>query len=66
MKASHTTQTPEILLYNGSTGDNLSAQSIAVHNGRIVATGYNDDVMGLAGRETVRINLEGRLVLPGV
>lgn len=65
MKTSSASQVPGIVLYNGSTGNNYSSQSIAVHNGRIVATGSNDDVMGLAGRETVRINLEGRLVLPG-
>ncbi len=65
MKTSHATKFAGIILFNGSTGCNLSAQSIAIHNGRIVATGSNDDVMGLAARETVKINLEGRLVLPG-
>lgn len=65
MNRSHSRQYPEIVLYNGSTGNALSAQSFAIRHGRIVATGSNDDVLGGAGRETVVINLKGRLVLPG-
>ncbi|WP_163336406.1 amidohydrolase [Desulfopila sp. IMCC35008] len=65
MNTPYTARTPDIILYNGSTGNNLSVKSLAVLNGRIVATGSNDQVRELAGRGTVSIDLEGRLVLPG-
>lgn len=65
MKTPPAAQAPDIVLYNGTVGSDFPTRSIAVHNGRIVAVGSDDDVLGLAGRETVRINLEGRLVLPG-
>jgi predicted amidohydrolase YtcJ len=64
MNTSSQPQSPEIILYNGSTGGGLSTQSIAIKNGRIIAVG-SDDVLGLAGQDTLTINLEGRLVLPG-
>lgn len=65
MKASNFTGVPEIILYNGCTGNSLSVQSLAVKNGRIIASGSDNDVMALSGRGTVTINLEGRLALPG-
>ncbi|MCK5516149.1 MAG: amidohydrolase family protein, partial [Desulfobulbaceae bacterium] len=65
MKNNHIAHPPQIILYNASTGGELSVQSLAVNNGRIVAAGSNKDVMALAGRGTNTINLNGRLVLPG-
>ncbi|WP_338747162.1 amidohydrolase [Pseudomonas putida] len=42
------------------------AQAIAVHQGRIVAVGANVDIECMAGVDTLRINAQGRLMLPGL
>ncbi|MDK2957739.1 MAG: hypothetical protein PWQ57_3237 [Desulfovibrionales bacterium] len=41
------------------------AEALAVRDGRILAVGSNRDMAALAGRSTQRIDLEGRLCLPG-
>lgn len=65
MKISSAALVPETILYNGSTGGGLSVQCLALGKGRIIALGTDDQVLTMAGRNTVTINLEGRLVLPG-
>ncbi len=42
------------------------AQAVAVKNGVIVAVGTNDEVEGLAGRQTRTVDLRGATVLPGI
>jgi predicted amidohydrolase YtcJ len=40
-------------------------EAVAIKDGRILATGSNEKVLCLIGKETGRIDLEGRTVLPG-
>lgn len=41
------------------------AQALAISQGRIIALGTNDDILHLAGVATEKIDLGGRLVVPG-
>ncbi len=58
-----------LILENGDlrtqSADNSQAQAVAVADGRILAVGTNQDIAAFAGPETKRIDLEGRLCLPG-
>ncbi|MDX2447562.1 MAG: amidohydrolase family protein, partial [Desulfobacterales bacterium] len=60
---------PQIILYNGILATQSIAyphgQAVAVGNGKILALGQDNDVLNLAGPDTERINLDGRLVTPG-
>ena len=60
---------PEIILYNGSVATQLLqvplAQAVAVGRGRILAVGKNDPVLNLCGTDTQKIDLHGRLAVPG-
>jgi predicted amidohydrolase YtcJ len=60
---------PQIILYNGILATQNSvhphAQAVAVGNGKILALGRDGDVLNLAGPDTEKINLDGRLVVPG-
>lgn len=40
-------------------------EAVAVRNGRILAVGTTDEMLALAGQETERLDVGGRLVLPG-
>jgi hypothetical protein len=42
------------------------AQAVAVRKGRVAAVGDTSDVLRLAGRDTRRIDLSGRTVVPGL
>jgi len=59
----------EILLFNGciATRDPLApfAQAAAVGSGKILALGRDEDLLHLAGPDTEKIDLDGRLVVPG-
>ena len=61
--------TPEIIIFNAAiaTQNPLQpiAQAIAVGQGRILAVGDNGDILHLAGAGTEKIDLDGRLVVPG-
>ncbi len=63
-------QTADTVLINGKiiTLDSRSrvATGLAVTDGRIVATGSDDDVRKLAGPSTRVIDLRGRTVIPGL
>jgi len=63
-------QAPDTILVNGKiiTLDARStmATGLAVANGRIAATGSNEDVRKLAGPSTRVIDLGGRTVIPGL
>lgn len=60
---------PNLVLFNGRvhTMDrhNTVVGAVAVRNGRIIASG-NDDVTGLAGPGTELLDLQGRVVIPGL
>ena len=61
---------PQIILYNGTLAtwgdkDHFRTQAVAVGNGKILKLGRDEDVLNLAGPDTERINLDGRLVVPG-
>jgi predicted amidohydrolase YtcJ len=60
----------DTVLYNGKivTVDSLFsiAQAIAVRDGKIVKVGSNNAILPLAGPKTVKIDLKGRTVLPGL
>ena len=61
---------PEIILYNGKlyTLDPLlpSATALAVTGKWITAVGQDADILSMAGPKTRVINLDHRLVLPGL
>ena len=63
-------QAPDTIFVNGKiiTLDARSniATGLAVTNGRVAATGSNDDVRKLAGPATRVIDLAGRTVIPGL
>ena len=62
----------EVLIFNGTiaSGDIrhpiiAGAQALAIANGHILAVGSNDDISNLSGPSTTKIDLGGRLVVPG-
>ncbi len=42
------------------------AQAVALRNGRVMAVGTNDRILQMAGPNTVRVNLGGKTVIPGI
>ena len=56
-----------LLLVNGKvwTGDGRFVQAVAIEGNRIVAAGTNDAVAAAAPRDAKRIDLRGRLAVPG-
>lgn len=63
-------KTAQLLLTNGRiytmNPDQPWADAIAVSDGRIVAVGSSGDLAAYAGADTERIDLGGKLVLPGI
>ena len=63
-------ETAHIIFYNGKvlTVDPNSriAQAVAVRGNRIAAVGTNDEVLRLAGSNTLRIDLKGKTMTPGL
>jgi hypothetical protein len=63
------TPVPEIILYNcildARNCAYPRAQAVAVGNGKILALGTNEDMLHLANSGTEKIDLDGRLVVPG-
>ena len=41
-------------------------QAIALRDGRVLAVGDSDRILPMAGPDTVKVDLEGRAVIPGV
>ena len=60
---------PRIILFNGTiaTQNNKApfAQAVAVGKGKTLAIGRNQEVLNLATKDTEKIDLKGRLVIPG-
>ena len=63
-------QSAHIIFYNGkilTVDPNSSiAQAVAVRGNRIAAVGSNDEVLRLAGSNTLRIDLKGKTMTPGL
>jgi len=59
---------PHLILFNGKLHAPAAppASAIALRDRRILALGDDDDILALARPHTRRINLRGRLVLPGL
>lgn len=59
----------DTVLHNGNVytvdAKDSVAEAIAIYNGRIVAVGRSEDMLGLAGPKTRVIDLGGRAVIPG-
>jgi len=60
----------DLIAFNGRIvtvdADFSVAQAMAVQDGRIVAVGSNDEVLRLKDNDTEALDLEGRMVLPGL
>ncbi len=63
---------PDIVLCNAALfGGNIDepilsrAEALAIRRGRIIALGGNEDILHLAGAGTEKIDMGGRLVVPG-
>jgi predicted amidohydrolase YtcJ len=56
------------VLYNGNiiTLDSTHVSALAISRGRIVAAGSDDDILALSGAGTIRENLGGKTVVPGM
>jgi predicted amidohydrolase YtcJ len=61
---------PELILINGriATVDHSQtfAEAIAIHQGRFIAVGSNEEIMRLRASNTETIDLGGRTVIPGL
>src|SRR5947209_8249906 len=59
----------DLILHNARIATNsvpLFVQAVAIQGGKIVATGTDDDVVGLRGANTTVVDLKGRTVIPGL
>jgi hypothetical protein len=63
-------QAPDTILHNGKIltvdKDSRIAQALAVRGDQIAAVGSDADVLKLAGPNTLKIDLKGRTVIPGL
>src|SRR3954453_19295651 len=61
---------PSLILHHGKIGtvdERFSIQeAMAIEGNRIVQAGGNDEVLRLKGDQTKLLDLEGRMVLPGL
>jgi len=61
---------PDLILFNGHIrtmdAQRPRAQAMAVKADRIMAVGDNDEISALADSKTERVNLDGRLTIPGM
>jgi predicted amidohydrolase YtcJ len=59
----------DLFIFNGKivtvNKENMIGEAVAVKDGRILDVGSNDDIMRLVGLKTKKIDLEGKLLLPG-
>ncbi|MBN2410214.1 amidohydrolase [candidate division KSB1 bacterium] len=61
---------PDIIMYNGrilTVDESFSiAGAVAIKNDRILAVGSNADIITLAGNSTIKMDLHGKTVIPGL
>ena len=69
---------PDMIVYNGkvvtmddtsfglNTSIGTTAQAMAIRGARIQAIGTNDRILKLAGPKTDKVDLKGRMVMPGI
>lgn len=61
---------PDYVLFNGrvftSDSKQLFVEALAVQGERVMAAGSSGKILALAGPETKRVDLAGRLVIPGI
>lgn len=69
---------PDMIIYNGKvvTMDDVSfglntpvgrtVQAIAVREGKIQNLGTNDEILAMAGPQTQKVDVKGRMVMPGI
>jgi predicted amidohydrolase YtcJ len=61
---------PDLILHNGKVATVDAGfsihQAIAIHDGRVLQTGPNREILKLRGPGTEVVNLRGKLVLPGL
>ena len=61
---------PDLILLNGNIhtmdSQRLQARAIGIREGQIIVVGENEAVASLAGQNTERIDLNGRLAIPGL
>jgi predicted amidohydrolase YtcJ len=61
---------PDIILYNGkvvTVDKNFNiAQAVAIRDGKFLAVGRNTNILALAGRGTLKMDLKGKTVIPGL
>jgi len=62
--------TPDLILFNGkvftSSASHAYVDALAIRGERIVAMGTSKEIAALAGKETKRIDLGSRVVIPGI
>lgn len=62
--------TPDLILLNGkvftSSASHTYVDALAIRGERIVAVGTSKEIAALAGRDTKRIDLGSRVVIPGI
>ena len=63
-------ESADMILHNGKVltidEDFTVAEAVAIHDGKITAVGSNAEVLRQAGPNTVRIDLKGKTVVPGL
>jgi len=68
--AARAQQSADIVLHNGKIltvdGDFSTAEAVAITGNRFSAVGSSQEVLQQAGPNTVRIDLKGRMVVPGL
>ena len=61
---------PDIILYNGkvvTVDKNFKiAEAVAIRDGKFLAVGRNTNILALAGRGSVKIDLKGKTIIPGL
>ena len=67
---------PDTILHNGkvatmddktpSSNPGTMAQAVAIRDGKIIAAGGNQQILGLKGPQTKILDLKGRTVVPGI
>ena len=60
---------PDLILLNGNIrtldSQRPQARAIGIRGGQIIAVGENDEISALAGQKTERVELNGRMAIPG-